>query len=165
MTDNKRGVDDYSWSPDGTRIAFIAQDAPLNAEAIKAHNKVFRVTNGHFLLTEEVAPWHLWVTPAAGGKSCSPDLGRIQPRHRPWRRDHACLEPRRENASRSRSFRTCIGHRRFIPVIAEVSVESGAMRTLVFRADLRASRVRAGGTPSRSHARVAVIRTMATPCT
>lgn len=69
VTDNKQGVDDYAWSPDGQRFAFVAQDPPLNADAIKAHNKVFQVTNGHFLLTKEVAPWHLWVTSASGGKA------------------------------------------------------------------------------------------------
>src|SRR6185437_194724 len=56
VTDNKQGVDDYSWSPNGKSIAFVAQDSPLNGEAIKAHNKVFRVTDGHFLLTKDVAP-------------------------------------------------------------------------------------------------------------
>jgi dipeptidyl aminopeptidase/acylaminoacyl peptidase len=66
-TDNTQGVDDYAWSPDGKRIAFIAQDPPLHAEAIEAHNKAFQVTNGHFLLTKEVAPWHLWLVPASGG--------------------------------------------------------------------------------------------------
>jgi len=66
-TDNKQGVDAYSWSPDGKSIAFIAQDPPLHAEAVKAHNKVFQVTNGHYLLTRDVAPWQLWIAPAAGG--------------------------------------------------------------------------------------------------
>jgi len=66
-TDNRQGVDDYAWSPDGKSIAFVAQDPPLNAEAIKAHNKVFQVTDGHYLLTRDVAPWQLWIAPAAGG--------------------------------------------------------------------------------------------------
>jgi dipeptidyl aminopeptidase/acylaminoacyl peptidase len=69
VTDNKQGIDDYAWSPDGKRFAFIAQDPPLNADAIKAHNKVFQVTNGHFLLTKDVAPWHLWMVPTAGGRA------------------------------------------------------------------------------------------------
>jgi len=67
VTGNGEGVERFSWSPDGKYIAFVAQDPPLNAEAIKAHNKVFRVTDGHFLLKQEVAPWHLWIVPAAGG--------------------------------------------------------------------------------------------------
>lgn len=67
ITDNKQGVDTYSWSPDGTQIAFIAQDPPINEKAIKEHDKVFQVTDGNFLLKEAVAPWQLWVVPAAGG--------------------------------------------------------------------------------------------------
>ncbi|MGA9855173.1 MAG: S9 family peptidase [Gammaproteobacteria bacterium] len=69
ITDNKQGVDAYSWSPDGEQLAFIAQDPPLNENAIKEHNKVFQVTDGNFLLKDAVAPWQLWVIPAAGGKA------------------------------------------------------------------------------------------------
>jgi dipeptidyl aminopeptidase/acylaminoacyl peptidase len=69
MTGSRQGVDDYAWSPDGNSIAFIAQDPPPNADALKAHNKVFRVTHGHFLLDGEVAPWQLWVVSASGGQA------------------------------------------------------------------------------------------------
>ncbi len=66
VTDDKQGVDAYAWSPDGTEIAFIAQDPPLHEDRIKAHNKVFRITDGNFLLKNDPAPWQLWVAPAAG---------------------------------------------------------------------------------------------------
>ncbi|MGH8183998.1 MAG: prolyl oligopeptidase family serine peptidase [Rhodanobacteraceae bacterium] len=66
VTDNKQGVDAYAWSPDGKQIAFIAEDPPLHADRIKAHDKVFRVTDGNFLLTKDPAPWQLWVVPATG---------------------------------------------------------------------------------------------------
>ncbi|MDE2345884.1 MAG: S9 family peptidase, partial [Gammaproteobacteria bacterium] len=69
ITDDKQGVDTYSWSPDGRHIAFIAQDPPLSEKAIKQHDKVFQVTDGNFLLKEAVAPWQLWVVPAAGGQA------------------------------------------------------------------------------------------------
>ncbi|MGH8126721.1 MAG: S9 family peptidase, partial [Rhodanobacteraceae bacterium] len=67
VTDSKQGVDTYSWSPDGSQIAFISQDPALNAKAIKAHDKGFRISDGNFLLTEDVAPWQLWVVSATGG--------------------------------------------------------------------------------------------------
>jgi dipeptidyl aminopeptidase/acylaminoacyl peptidase len=66
VTDDKQGVDTYSWSPDGKQIAFIAQDPPLHKKRIKAHDKVFRVTDGNFLLTKNPAPSQLWVAPVPG---------------------------------------------------------------------------------------------------
>ncbi len=68
VTKAKRGIDEFTWSPDGTRIAYITQDPPINEKAIKEHNKVFQVTDGNFLLRKALAPWHLWVVAATGGK-------------------------------------------------------------------------------------------------
>lgn len=64
VTRSREGVDVYSWSPDGRRIAFIAQDPPP-ASTLPAHDKAFRVTDGHFLMTRQEPPWHLWVVPVA----------------------------------------------------------------------------------------------------
>ncbi|HET7562870.1 MAG TPA: S9 family peptidase [Rhodanobacteraceae bacterium] len=68
ITDTKEGVEEFSWSPDSTRIAYVAEDPPVNEKAIKEHNGAFQVTDGHFLLRKALAPWHLWVVDAAGGK-------------------------------------------------------------------------------------------------
>ncbi|HET9819015.1 MAG TPA: S9 family peptidase [Rhodanobacteraceae bacterium] len=67
VTDAKEGVVEFTWSPGSDRIAYLTQDPPINEKAIKAHNKVFQVTDGNFLLRKAVAPWHLWVVSADGG--------------------------------------------------------------------------------------------------
>ena len=68
ITDAKKGIDEFTWSPDGNRIAYVTEDPPVNEKAIKDHDKAFQVTDGNFLLREALAPWHLWVIDAAGGK-------------------------------------------------------------------------------------------------
>ncbi|MGB8377528.1 MAG: hypothetical protein WCE70_03540, partial [Rhodanobacteraceae bacterium] len=69
VTHAKRGVDAFSWSPDDTRIAFISEDEPANAKAIKHHDDAFKVTDNHFLTRKALTPWHLWMVASAGGKS------------------------------------------------------------------------------------------------
>ncbi len=68
ITDAKQGIDEFTWSPDGTRIAYITQDPPVDEKAVKAHDDAFQVTDGNFLLRKALAPWHLWVVAATGGK-------------------------------------------------------------------------------------------------
>jgi dipeptidyl aminopeptidase/acylaminoacyl peptidase len=69
ITAAKQGVDEFTWSPDGARIAFVSEDAPVNEKAIKEHNKSFQVTDGHFLLREALASAHIWIVPSAGGEA------------------------------------------------------------------------------------------------
>ena len=67
ITEAKHGVDSFSWSPDGTQLAFVSPDEAANAEAIKAHDDAFQVTDNHFLTRAALTPSHLWVVSSAGG--------------------------------------------------------------------------------------------------
>jgi dipeptidyl aminopeptidase/acylaminoacyl peptidase len=67
ITSARRGVDEFSWSPDGQRIAFISEDEPPNKKAIKEHDDAFQVTDNHFLMRSAQTSWHLWVVSSAGG--------------------------------------------------------------------------------------------------
>ena len=60
-------MEQFAWSPDGTQIAFIAADEPVNAKAIKEHDDAFQVTDSHFLTRAALTPCHLWVVASAGG--------------------------------------------------------------------------------------------------
>ncbi len=67
ITTAKRGVDEFSWSPDGKQVAFITEDEAPNKKAIKEHNDAFQVTDNNFLVRAALTPWHLWVVPSPGG--------------------------------------------------------------------------------------------------
>ncbi|WP_158882112.1 S9 family peptidase [Rhodanobacter sp. L36] len=130
VTDNERGVDDYAWSPDGASIAFVAQDPPPHAEAIKANDKSFHVTNGHYLLTREVASWQLWVAPASGGKARQLTDGDFSLGTEPG----GTTTPAWSHDGKRIAFTKFPGvywASSFHSVIAEVDVASGGMRTLV----------------------------------
>src|SRR5690348_14270916 len=69
ITHTKEGVDEFSWSPDGSRIAFITADEAKNAKAIKHHDDAFQVTDNNFLQRAALTPDHLWVVPSGGGEA------------------------------------------------------------------------------------------------
>lgn len=69
VTHAAHGVDSFSWSPDDSRIAFIAEDDAPNAAAAKQHNGVFQVTDNNFLVRKPLGNWHLWVVGAEGGEA------------------------------------------------------------------------------------------------
>jgi dipeptidyl aminopeptidase/acylaminoacyl peptidase len=69
VTDARRDVVSFAWSPDGKVIAYIAADLPVNEKALKAHDDAFRVTENNFLARTALTPSHLWVVPSMGGKS------------------------------------------------------------------------------------------------
>ncbi len=69
ITDAPRGVEEFAWSPDDSRIAFLTADEAPDAAAIAAHDDAFEVTDNHFLTRKALTPWHLWVVPSEGGEA------------------------------------------------------------------------------------------------
>ena len=69
VTDAKRDVVSFAWSPDGKSIAYIAASVPANEKAIKHHDDGFRVTDNNFLVRAALTPSQLWVVPSTGGKA------------------------------------------------------------------------------------------------
>ncbi|HVC30686.1 MAG TPA: hypothetical protein VND24_05825, partial [Steroidobacteraceae bacterium] len=69
VTDAKRDVVSFAWSPDGKSIAYIAAQVPANEKAIKAHDDGFRVTDNNFLVRAALTPSELWVVPSTGGNA------------------------------------------------------------------------------------------------
>jgi dipeptidyl aminopeptidase/acylaminoacyl peptidase len=67
VTHAKKGVDEFSWSPDDSHIAYVTQDEAPNKKAIKNHDDAFKVTDNHFLTRAARTPSHLWVVPSSGG--------------------------------------------------------------------------------------------------
>jgi dipeptidyl aminopeptidase/acylaminoacyl peptidase len=67
VTETAHGVEEFSWSPDGARFAYLTADDPANAKAIKDHDDAFQVTDNHFLSREALTAWHLWLVSSSGG--------------------------------------------------------------------------------------------------
>ncbi|MFZ1867406.1 MAG: S9 family peptidase [Steroidobacteraceae bacterium] len=67
VTDARRDVVSFSWSPDGKSIAYIAADVPVNEKALEAHDDAFKVTENNFMVRAALTPSHLWVLPSTGG--------------------------------------------------------------------------------------------------
>lgn len=59
-------MDSFSWSLDGSQLAFVGADEPANAKAIKAHDDAFQVTHAV-----------LWQPPLSG-KAGKLDLGDVE---------------------------------------------------------------------------------------
>ncbi len=69
LTRAPQGVQQFAWSPDGRRIAYVTPDAELNAAAAKRHDDLFELGDDGFLTDKPIAPSHLWLQPADGGRA------------------------------------------------------------------------------------------------
>jgi dipeptidyl aminopeptidase/acylaminoacyl peptidase len=131
ITDTRYGVDAFSWSPDGTRIAFVTADEPVNAKAIKQHDDAFQVTDNNFLVRAALTPSHLWVVASAGGKATRLTQGSFSLQ---TDQQDAKAVPQWSPTGRSITFTRFPGPYwgpSFRSVIASVDASGGEVRTLI----------------------------------
>ena len=69
LTHAKNGVQQFSWSPDGNRIAYVTPDDDPNADAIARHDGLFEIHDDSYLITKAAVSSHLWLIPANGGSA------------------------------------------------------------------------------------------------
>lgn len=67
VTAAKAGVQSFAWRPDGSAIAYVTSDEPVDKKQIDEHNDAFVVTDEDFLAREKVTPSHIWLAPVDGG--------------------------------------------------------------------------------------------------
>lgn len=69
LTNAPKGVQHFSWKPDGQMIAFVTADEPLNKAESDRGNDAFEVGNNDMFLIAAPTPSHIWLIPAAGGEA------------------------------------------------------------------------------------------------
>ena len=69
LTKAPKGVQHFSWKPDGQTIAFVTADEPLNKAESDRGNDAFEVGNNDMFLIAAPTPSHIWLIPAAGGEA------------------------------------------------------------------------------------------------
>jgi dipeptidyl aminopeptidase/acylaminoacyl peptidase len=62
-------VEQFAWSPDGTRIAYVVADENPRRKDIEKHNDAFEVGDNDYLATEQLMPSHVWLVSADGGRA------------------------------------------------------------------------------------------------
>ncbi len=66
VTKSPTGLQQYAFSPDGARVAYVASDELPAKPGFERHNKSFEIQNNDFLTTVQPVPSHLWVMPVSG---------------------------------------------------------------------------------------------------
>ncbi len=61
------GVQQFAWSPDSARFAFVTADNEPDAVAAKLHNDLFDIDDDGMLTKAPPAPSHLWLVGTHGG--------------------------------------------------------------------------------------------------
>ncbi len=66
LTHAKNDVEQFAWSPNGTQLAYVMQDAPEDQAAAHGEN-LFDVHDDGYLTSKKPEPSHLWLISARGG--------------------------------------------------------------------------------------------------
>ena len=67
VTKAPTGLQQYSFSPDGTQVAYVCFDEAAKKSGVERHNKSFEIANNDFLVTVQPVSSHLRIVPVAGG--------------------------------------------------------------------------------------------------
>ncbi len=69
-SDAPRGVEQFTWSPDGLRLAYVTPDpSPISARDRRMHHDLFVVHHVDYLSTKPAVPSHIWLLDLASGKT------------------------------------------------------------------------------------------------
>jgi dipeptidyl aminopeptidase/acylaminoacyl peptidase len=84
VSDVPNGIDNFAWSPDGERFAYVTQDENPHKKQLDEHLDAFEVGSNDYLHKSEAMPSHLWVMDLSGRKarrltSGSWSLGTVDP--------------------------------------------------------------------------------------
>lgn len=66
LTHAPNGVQQFAWSPDGKKIAYVTQDDAPDKAAIAKHRDGFVVGDGNYLGRAADVPSHIWIVNAVG---------------------------------------------------------------------------------------------------
>jgi dipeptidyl aminopeptidase/acylaminoacyl peptidase len=67
VTHSPTGVEEFSFSPDGGTIAYVAQNQAANVHAPHAKQQIFDISNDDYMAGAPPQPSHLWLIAANGG--------------------------------------------------------------------------------------------------
>jgi dipeptidyl aminopeptidase/acylaminoacyl peptidase len=67
LTHAKNDVEQFAWSPDGSRLAYVTEDEALNPSAAERGENLFDVHDDGYLTSDKPESSHLWLIAAQGG--------------------------------------------------------------------------------------------------
>ncbi len=92
LTRGTNDVLDFSWSPDGKRVAFVRRDSRPKRTGEDAYRDAFEVSDEAYLTTAKPQPASLWTTmPGASARRVATKTGSVEDDPVAWTRDGASI--------------------------------------------------------------------------